>query len=1241
MIVRSRLSTKKNNLDIKYTPYSGVGWVATDGKGYKFYFTTSESAQNYYLSTGTEYTAINGINGLNYDINSSPITAWYLDSIVSPTSEIIKFEYVKGKSLSVVSKSETYLQFDKLLTPNCVGDFPNSVHTYDASRQEITDVYLRRIVFQNGSLEFSTSTRNDVEYISSPNGFLAPSKLDSVTLKNVQGERLKKFIFSYSYFDATNPNSRYLRLKLDSITEYGRGQSKKPSYVFSYINPNVLPDKYSKGVDNWGFFNGRNNSTLLPTPDYSSISFEGGDKSADTTSLFAINGTLSRIQYPTGGYTDFEYELHDYSNLRHHQKYTFNNRYAFVRANPSVNPQGDQTECYFTVKPGIEHPNDPIPVTFSCSYQKVDPNATDGPVLGYSNVYKINSNGTTTPVADCSTANYGEPNPSPTNFIRNLAPGNYRINLLSSYGWSRFMSASWKEDSLIQSDERIGGGIRVKSIADVNSAGNKVYKKFSYLNSDGKSSGILLDYPAYSVIFEVERFAFTPPVGEIPGFTCTFQAIFSQIYSQSFYPSGLSSGTGNVGYSRVTVSQGENAQNGRTEHYFHNQAGLIDSFPGVSLINDPINGELDSVITINLAGDYLKKEIFQYQNMQIDTLPAIKLFVSQPQQSANGMDPEPYYAKFYNNYSNWVVNTGRTEITFSGTNQLIENTVNYFENSEHREITRTERWRSDGSKITIKFKRPGEYAVSGGASPVEQMRNRHVITPVIEQQTLLQKGSVKTLLSGNFAAYKTFSPTVCKPNIIYDIETAVPLSDTTASSYGSTGQPILQSNYAPHVYINQYDAYGNVLEQQKANDIREVYLWGYNNQYCVAKVMGSDYASVSGIITQAQIDAATGSDVQMRSVLNALRNALPNALVTYYTYAPLVGMTSETDQAGKTIYYEYDEFNRLSLIRDQYGNILEAICYNYAGQQENCQGVITYANEAKSGSFTRNNCAAGAVSSSVTYIVPSGTYTSNISLAATNQLAQNDVNANGQGYANLNGVCTFKNVIKSQPFTRNNCPAGGIPATVNYTVPAGTYSSTVSQAAADQLAQNDINANGQNYANTTATCTFKNVEKSNTFIKMDCPPGTYGSSVTYVVPANTYSSTVSQATVDQLAQNDVNTNGPTYANTHGTCITPPCAFVMSSGYSNATNSITSSGSTVSFYLVFYSTASTISAGINYTITTINGVCRPSVNRTFTATGGGRTWQVTITTTGSMTVQITSGTSIGIGISGYISGSYNL
>jgi hypothetical protein len=56
-----------------------------------------------------------------------------------------------------------------------------------------------------------------------------------------------------------------------------------------------------------------------------------------------------------------------------------------------------------------------------------------------------------------------------------------------------------------------------------------------------------------------------------------------------------------------------------------------------------------------------------------------------------------------------------------------------------------------------------------------------------------------------------------------------------------------------------------------------------------------------------------------------------------YTYDPQIGMTSQTDVNNNSTYYEYDGFNRLSLVKDQNQNILKRICYNFSGQPSLCE----------------------------------------------------------------------------------------------------------------------------------------------------------------------------------------------------------------------------------------------------------------------------------------------------------------
>ncbi|MCK5468585.1 MAG: hypothetical protein KAI99_08750, partial [Cyclobacteriaceae bacterium] len=57
-----------------------------------------------------------------------------------------------------------------------------------------------------------------------------------------------------------------------------------------------------------------------------------------------------------------------------------------------------------------------------------------------------------------------------------------------------------------------------------------------------------------------------------------------------------------------------------------------------------------------------------------------------------------------------------------------------------------------------------------------------------------------------------------------------------------------------------------------------------------------------------------------------------DAMMTTYTYDPLIGMTSQTDQSGITAHYVYDDFGRLEYLKDEEGNVIKKYQYHYADQ---------------------------------------------------------------------------------------------------------------------------------------------------------------------------------------------------------------------------------------------------------------------------------------------------------------------
>lgn len=201
--------------------------------------------------------------------------------------------------------------------------------------------------------------------------------------------------------------------------------------------------------------------------------------------------------------------------------------------------------------------------------------------------------------------------------------------------------------------------------------------------------------------------------------------------------------------------------------------------------------------------------------------------------------------------------------------------------------------------------------------------------------------------------------------------------------------------------------------------------------------------------------------------IDELRLYPQDAQMRTMTYRPHIGVSSECDINNRVTYYDYDGFGRLMLVRDHEKKIIKKNCYTYKGQTENCN---IYGNVLKTGVFIRN-CSYGYITTPVTATVPANTYYATTQ-AAADALAQMDIDVNGQDYANTNGVCTvgWYNEERRGSFTKSNCGSGYIGSTADYVAWERKYTSTTSQAHANQLAQDDVDANGQHWIDSLGYC---------------------------------------------------------------------------------------------------------------------------------------------------------------------------
>lgn len=206
---------------------------------------------------------------------------------------------------------------------------------------------------------------------------------------------------------------------------------------------------------------------------------------------------------------------------------------------------------------------------------------------------------------------------------------------------------------------------------------------------------------------------------------------------------------------------------------------------------------------------------------------------------------------------------------------------------------------------------------------------------------------------------------------------------------------------------------------------------------------------------------------------------------------------------------------------------------------------VVYKNKRQSALFTKEGCNPETEKGEeLEYVVEAGKYTSIISQSDADDKAMRDIEQNGQNWVNEHGRCItilWYNVKKSKSFRKNDCdPDTEEGSLVTMTIEAGQFSSTISQEDADRKAEAELNAKGQDYANSHGTCnTIKwyNDRKSKMFQKTDCEVTEVGSMVEYVVEAGRFSSSVSKEDANQKALDALEAEGPGYANEHGTCET--------------------------------------------------------------------------------------------------------
>ncbi len=279
-----------------YGENSPIAIVTGDGYRYEFDGYYGHSDDN------TEVT---------YDSGSGVILTWKLSRIVAPNGRVAEFGYTRGAEVRTLRPNT--LCYNLGINAPGYTDSEQFVNEKAYSDTQLITADLTSVAI-DGETIISMTYDHPTE-----KSYLNANENANQSLTAYGNDRLKTLtvskggntIRSCSFtFDNNNPAQRNF---LTGIAISGEG-----TYSMQYQNTTSIPMYCTFKVDHWGYYNGQTGPGFLSV---STLSSDYMDETLTASSIRAPNatyakyGTLSRITYPTGGYSTFTYEAHTYGKV--------------------------------------------------------------------------------------------------------------------------------------------------------------------------------------------------------------------------------------------------------------------------------------------------------------------------------------------------------------------------------------------------------------------------------------------------------------------------------------------------------------------------------------------------------------------------------------------------------------------------------------------------------------------------------------------------------------------------------------------------------------------------------------------------------------------------------------------------------------------------------------------------------------------------------------------------------------
>jgi len=895
------------------------------------------------------------------------ISSYYLSKITTPKGETISFVY---ESLTY-TYDQSWTESASVIVAN-IGCATDPLKSYCKNIMTVHGVRIKSITSSDGTtvtFNYDTADREDLP---------GTNRLMSVAISDTKGND-KIFTLTHSYFGTTGK-----RLKLDAVTEEG-----KSPYTFSYIQSDRLPARLSYSQDHWGFYNGENNLGLIPTQnivgDNTILKYSGANRAPN--GVYAAYGTLDKIVYPTGGSTVFEYEANDY--FSEVDEVEIIQQHTGVTA--GITSEDDRVNGIQTLQTVIDNTTYPYFANGVCTTPPVDGicpqlswNLPDPTVCRYTvSVYDPSGQNICCENKASGTKTLASITPGTWKFAVNIA----RCDV----GSFADITLSWGDKRVINPySNKTGSGLRIKSIRNYTDDSQLVGEKsFDYHLKDdpSKSSGKSTDAPKYSYKYMIYN-----PTSNSNATTYSFALNFKDIsrYCQyfaltSYSAEPLGSIKGNsVGYTDVTVYEKGGMGNGKTYNKFK---FIEDINPPQPPSYSPVLNFYDWTPRKEYTSyDFLRglpEQTIEYKTLPDNTYtpvhetnydytirhdPANFWGFQTTGEAANeknilglnisriadyGSNTGEVFGSIFGYYwikypSVWYSLNKKTEISYqdNASDNLITEANYFYDNPVHAKVSRETVKNSKDDILTTQTLYPADYTNTSGF--IYDMKQGNIVKPIeivkyktdVAGSTSILSGVVNTYKPGNqkglieSARVMNNTAPIAKTAFKFSNQSATNSFPYEGSSADFSLTTIDASYPVSADYTVDYDEHNNIVTVRKFSDAPVAYVWGYNYSMVVAEVKNATYQDVLSVIGQTAIDQLNnnpGSDNNVRQVLSVLRGspALKKSIITTYTYDPLFGVSSITDNNNQSAYFKYDPSGRLISIRDNNGNIVKNIEYHY------------------------------------------------------------------------------------------------------------------------------------------------------------------------------------------------------------------------------------------------------------------------------------------------------------------------